>query len=147
MKTFHSYLVLLGLLQFGFGSLVLAASPQPLPPDQAFKFSVSVKDAQTLIAQFKPAKDHYIYKSKVRFAVKNASGVLIREVRLPAGETKKDPFLGTMEVYTEAFRAEIALDRTPKTRKFTLIATYQGCNEKIGLCYSPIDKSVDLVLP
>lgn len=147
MRSFHNYLVLLGLIQVGFVSLALAISPQPLPPDQAFKFSVSVKGPQTLIAEFKPAKDHYIYKSKVRFAVKNASGVLIREVRLPAGEIKKDPFLGTMEVFKEAFRAEIVLDRAPKARKFTLVTTYQGCNEKIGLCYSPIEKSVDLMLP
>ncbi|MDX1253540.1 MAG: hypothetical protein IDH49_15070 [Gammaproteobacteria bacterium] len=39
------------------------------------------------------------------------------------------------------------LDRSLKAKKITLLATYQGCNEKLGLCYSPIEKSVGLVLP
>ena len=29
-----------------------------LPPDQAFKLTVSVRDENTLIAQFEPAKDY-----------------------------------------------------------------------------------------
>lgn len=52
-----------------------------------------------------------------------------------------------MEAYKELFQTELVLNRSPKAKKFTLLATYQGCNEKLGLCYSPIEKSVDLVLP
>ncbi|MBI2779959.1 MAG: protein-disulfide reductase DsbD N-terminal domain-containing protein [Gammaproteobacteria bacterium] len=144
VKPFLKYLVLLRLLQSGFAQ---AVGGEPLSPDEAFKFKISVKGPHTLIAEFLPAKDHYIYKDKVRFAVKNQGGVLIRQIHMPAGKIKNDRFLGTMEVYKEPFQAELVLDRSLKAKKITLLATYQGCNEKLGLCYSPIEKSVGLVLP
>lgn len=120
---------------------------EPLPPDQAFKLKVSVRGLNTLIAELAPAPEHYLYKSKVSFALKNASGVMIRQVQLPPGEVKNDPFFGPMEVYRKPIQAEITLDRTPKAKRFTLLARYQGCNETIGVCYPPIDKSFDLTLP
>jgi len=52
-----------------------------------------------------------------------------------------------MEIYKKPMLAAITLDRAPKAKRFTLLATYQGCNEKIGLCYPPIEKSLNLVLP
>lgn len=118
-----------------------------MPPDQAFKLKVSVRGPNTVIAELVPAPEHYLYKSKVSFALKNASGVMIRQVQLPVGEAKNDPNFGPMEVYRKPIQAEIALDRTPKAKTLTLLARYQGCNEKLGVCYPPIDKSVDLVLP
>lgn len=128
-----------------------AAAPgpaaEPLPPDQAFKLKVSVRGSNTLIAELVPAPEHYLYKNKVGFALKNASGVTIRQVQLPVGEVKSDPFFGRMEVYRKPIKAEIALDRTPKAKRLTLLARYQGCNETIGVCYPPIDKSFDLTLP
>lgn len=123
------------------------ASEQPLPPDEAFKFKVSFKSADTVLAEIVPAKSHYLYKSKTRFLLKNANGVSIRQVRLPQGEMKNDPFFGLIEVYKTPVRAEIAVDHTSKAPTFTLFASYQGCNEKIGLCYPPIEKSVEMKFP
>ncbi len=120
---------------------------EPLPPDQAFKLKVSVRGTDTLIAELVPAPEHYLYKDKVSFALKDASGVAIRKVQLPAGETKNDPFFGPMEVYRKPIKAEIALDRKAKAKRLTLLARYQGCNEKLGVCYPPIDKRFDLSLP
>lgn len=85
--------------------------------------------------------------NKIFFALKNASGVIIKEVRLPPGEVKNDPFFGTMEVYKKPFQIEITLDRTTKAKHFTLVAGYQGCNEVIGVCYPPQQTSFDLTLP
>lgn len=141
--TLHGFL--LALLPLAATSAALAA--EPLPPDQAFKLKVSVRGPNTVIAELAPAPEHYLYKNKVSFSLKNASGVIIRQVQLPAGEVKKDPFFGQMEVYRKPIQAEIALDRTPKAKSLTLLARYQGCNEKLGVCYPPIEKSVDLVLP
>ena len=141
--TLHGFL--LALVPLAAPATVLAA--EPLPPDQAFKLKVSVRGPNTLIAELTPAPKHYLYRSKVSFALKNASGVLIRQVQLPAGEVKNDPFFGQMEVYRKPIQAEITMDRTPKAKSFTLLARYQGCNETIGVCYPPIDKSFDLTLP
>jgi hypothetical protein len=43
----------------------------------------------------------------------------------------------------EAFKLKVSF----KDKNFTLLATYQGCNEWLGVCYPPIEKSFDLVLP
>ena len=122
------------------------AAEEPLPPDEAFRFKASLKRADTVVAEIIPAKKHYLYKNKVRFALKNANGVMIREVKLPAGELKNDPFFGQIEVYKAPVIAEIILDRAPKTRALTLYASYQGCNEKLGVCYPPIEKNIDMRL-
>lgn len=125
----------------------VVAAEQPLPPDEAFSFKASFKRADTVVAEIIPARKHYLYKNKTRFALKNASGVLIREVKLPAGETKNDPFFGPIEVYKAPVTVEILLDRGPKAKAFTLLASYQGCNEKLGVCYPPIEKSVEMKFP
>lgn len=139
-------LLLSGIAQSG-SALAAGSDGEPLPPDQAFKFKAAFKRPDTVVAEIIPAKQHYLYKNKTRFALKNASGVLIREVKLPAGEAKNDPFFGPIEVYKAPVMVEILLDRTPKAQAFTLFASYQGCNEKLGVCYPPIEKSVEMKFP
>jgi thiol:disulfide interchange protein DsbD len=67
---------------------------------------------------------------------------------MPAGTPKSDVTFGQVEVFHKPFEARIALKRgTPAAEKLTLVATYQGCNEPIGVCYAPISKVVELTLP
>lgn len=145
IKLKHAALAAIQILTLQAG--VALATEEPLPPDQAFKLKVSLRGPNTVIAEFTPAKGHYLYKNKTFFALKTSSGMLIREVRLPPGEVKNDPFFGTMETYKKPIQVEIVLDRTPKAKRLTLLANYQGCNEKIGVCYPPQQKSFDLVFP
>lgn len=145
IKLKHAALAAIQILMLQAG--VALAAEEPLPPDQAFRLKVTLRGPNTVIAEFTPAKGHYLYKSKTFFGLKNSSGVLIREVRLPPGEVKNDPFFGTMETYKQPIQVEIVLDRMPKAKRFTLLANYQGCNEKLGLCYPPIQKSLNLTLP
>ena len=60
---------------------------------------------------------------------------------------KNDLILGRTEVYKKAVPVEIALDKAAKGKSVTLLASYQGCQEKLGVCYPPIEKTVTLVLP
>lgn len=47
------------------------SNPQELlPPDEAFKISVEVRDGQTLVANLTPAKDYYLYRDKIIFESK-----------------------------------------------------------------------------
>lgn len=124
------------------------ASADPLPPEQAFPLKVEALDAKTLLAQFTPAPDHYLYKSKISFALKDATGARLEGVAMPAGLPKKDPFLGEQEIYRQPVQFSLPLAREAgQAATFTLVATYQGCNEKIGLCYSPIETTFDFKLP
>lgn len=121
-----------------------SAAEEALHPDQAFRFKVSQKGSDTVVAEIIPAKKHYLYKNKIRFALKNASGILIKEVKLPSGEMKNDPYFGLIEVYKSPVVAEIVLERAPKGKALTIYASYQGCNEKLGICYPPIEKTVEM---
>jgi len=118
-----------------------------LPPDQAFKLTVKVRSANTLIAEFEPTKNYYLYKDKIAFKPEG-KGTLIEKISLPQGKMKNDPTFGKTEVYYKPFQAVISLKREiSASNQLTLAATYQGCNEPIGVCYAPIDKVIKLTLP
>jgi thiol:disulfide interchange protein DsbD len=135
------------------GSSLDQTEEELLPPDQAFKMTVRVQDENTLVAQFTPAKDYYLYRDKVAFKPKEtgeraSSGTSIENISIPPGTPKSDVTFGQVEVFHKPFEARIALKRgTPAAEKLTLVATYQGCNEPIGVCYAPINKVVELTLP
>ncbi|HVW66095.1 MAG TPA: protein-disulfide reductase DsbD [Nitrosospira sp.] len=135
------------------GSSLDQTEQELLPPDQAFKMTVRVQDENTLVAQFTPAKDYYLYRDKVAFKPKEtgegtASATSIENISIPPGTPKSDVTFGQVEVFHKPFEARIALKRgTPAAEKLTLVATYQGCNEPIGVCYAPINKVVELTLP
>jgi len=118
-----------------------------LPPDQAFKLTVKIRSADTLIAEFEPTKNYYLYKDKIAFK-SESKGTLIEKISLPQGKMKNDPTFGKTEVYYKPFQAVISLKREiSASNQLTLAASYQGCNEPIGVCYAPIDKVIKLTLP
>lgn len=118
-----------------------------IEPDLAFKLHVTVAGPSALTAEVIPAKGYYLYRDKLRFALKNSNGVGIEAVRVPAGVPKNDQLFGKTEVYRQPVPVQIALTRSPGKKNVTLVASYQGCHEKLGVCYPPIEKSVNLVLP
>lgn len=135
-------------IQERLGSIFSGAKePELLEPDQAFKLKVTASSPTTLIVDLIPANGYYLYRDRIRFALKNSRGVVIKSVKLPAGKVKNDPTFGRMETYEKPIQAEIALERAPTAKGLTLAAGYQGCNEKSGVCYPPIDKEVSLTLP
>ncbi len=125
------------------------SNPQELlPPDEAFKITVEVRDGNTLIANLTPAKDYYLYRDKITFEPKQP-GMVIEKVTLPPGKMKEDQTFGQTEVYYSPIQAIISLKREDPASEqpLTLVATYQGCNEPVGVCYAPIHKAIDLTLP
>ena len=131
------------------GTVATAAPPEePLPPEMAFPLKVEPIDAKTLVAQFTPAPEHYLYKSKITFTLKDSSGMALAPVTMPPGMPKKDPFLGDQEVYRQPTQITVPLLREAgRPARFTLVTSYQGCNERIGLCYSPIETASEFLLP
>lgn len=118
-----------------------------LEPDLAFKMKVAASGPTTLVVDLIPANGYYLYRDRIRFVLKNTRGVAIKSVKLPVGKVKNDPTFGKMETYEKPIQAEIALERAPNAKTLTLAASYQGCNEKTGVCYPPQDKEVNLTLP
>lgn len=135
--------------QKGLGNL-FSSSPKEeelLEPDKAFTITTTVKGPTTVQAIITPASGYYLYRERMRFALKDAPGIVIKSIKLPAGEIKQDPTFGKTETYKHPVQAEIQLERAPTAKQFTLVAGYQGCHEKLGVCYPPIEKSVKLALP
>ena len=118
-----------------------------LPPDQAFQFSVHARDASTLVAVLTPAPHYYLYRDRLSFNIAAPSTISIASVTLPKGESKADPTFGQVEVYHQQFDAIIGLRQsgTP-ANQVELRATYQGCNEALGVCYPPIEKTLVVAL-
>ena len=125
-----------------------SSQPELLSPEQAFQATVSVRDGKTLIATLSPAKDYYLYRSRITFTAENSPGIEVASVSLPAGEMKNDPTFGNEEVYHRPVQAIIALKRSAtETNQLTLRAAYQGCNDPTGVCYPPVEKVFTLALP
>jgi thiol:disulfide interchange protein DsbD len=128
---------------FGAGS----AEAELLPPDQAFTLAVRVRDANTMVATLTPAANYYLYRDRIAFSVADPPSVAIEHVALPKGEPKADPTFGTVEVYHRAVEAVISLRHAqPGVGELALRASYQGCNEPLGVCYPPIEKTVSVAL-
>jgi len=118
-----------------------------LEPDVAFRFELAVEDPDTLIARWQIAPDHYLYRDKIRFKLDHQD-VRLGVPALPPGEKKHDEFFGDIEVYHDQVEARIPLLRSSKEPlDITIHATYQGCAEKTGICYPPINKPISLTLP
>ncbi|MDI1309012.1 MAG: protein-disulfide reductase DsbD [Methylotenera sp.] len=115
-----------------------------LSPDAAFQLDLSVKDAQTIQANFTVVSGYYLYKERIKFVLTPSTSAQIASVDLPIAEIKNDKNFGKMEVYNHDFSAKINLVNI-KNNVIKIAVTYQGCSEK-GLCYAPMTKTftVDL---
>lgn len=144
----------LGGLMKSFG-LDAGSSDDPLHPDEAFLFSHLPAEADKIVMQWDIADEHYLYRNKFKFDLKDANNLTLGTPTLPAGELKEDQFFGTLEVYHGIQTIELPLIRAnngaaskaaSKAASGTLWVRYQGCAER-GICYPPITKKVKLNLP
>ena len=120
-----------------------SSMPDLLPPEKAFQISVTARDFDTLVATLTPAKDYYLYRSRIAFSLPGASDITIASTLLPPGKLKDDPTFGKEEVYYGPIEAIIALHRPANGAaqpSLALHASYQGCNDPSGVCYPPIEK-------
>ncbi|WP_399359413.1 protein-disulfide reductase DsbD [Thiohalophilus thiocyanatoxydans] len=118
-----------------------------LAPDEAFVFSTERVDANTLRMNLQIAPDHYVYRDKFEFSVKQGDA-RVGEVQLPEGKSKDDEFFGRIQVFEDEVSIDIPLQRSSKEAgEVELGIVYQGCAEKLGICYPPIRKSETFNLP
>jgi len=117
-----------------------------LPPEEAFRVTVDVKDPATLVARWDIADGYYLYKDKFRFDLTDGD-VRLGRVDLPSGHFKEDPEFGSVEVYTGSITVPLSLRRPgPGEAEVGLTLRYQGCADD-GICYPPMQKTLSLRLP
>ena len=120
--------------------------PKLLPPDEAFLVAAAMPDAQTARFDYTLTPDTYLYRDKLAYVVKSPADVKVASVDTPAGEIKDDPSFGRTEVYHQNFAASVSLSRALAAgEQLVLEATWQGCNEAVGICYPPINHEFSLV--
>jgi len=71
-------------------------SDEPLPADKAFKFSVDILDAKTLLIAWDIHPEYYLYHDKFFIDVKGAD---IGNVNFPKGKIKDDPLFGKVQIH------------------------------------------------
>ena len=126
----------------------LGGGDELLPAEDAFKVTLKSKDANTLLLTISPTANVYLYRDKIKASLLEGNGVAITSLDLPPGEEKADPSFGKTQVYHQAVNAEIKLKREPgAAQKIALRIDFQGCNEKVGVCYPPLNKRLEVNLP
>ena len=119
--------------------------PKLLPPEEAFPVAAAMPDAQTVRLDYTLTPDTYLYRDKLVYVVKSPADVKVASVDTPAGEIKDDPSFGRTEVYHQNFAASVSLSRALAAgEQLVLEATWQGCNEAVGICYPPINRDFTL---
>ncbi|MEO6689187.1 MAG: protein-disulfide reductase DsbD [Dokdonella sp.] len=115
-----------------------AAEPTLLPVEEAFKLSARINEPGKIALHWTIASDYYLYRGRIK-AKAAQEGLVLGTLDLPAGEKKKDEFLGDVEVYHHTIDAVLhytLADASAKTVAFTL--TVQGCHETDPkICYPP----------
>jgi len=122
------------------------AQNELLPPEQAFQFFASVKDAGTLHVNWEIAQDYYLYREKIQLALVRADGIRLGTYSIPRGTPKHDEAFGQVEIFHNELGFDIPLVRSgTSAQTITLEAKYQGCADR-GVCYPPMSKTIDLEL-
>src|SRR3569832_654766 len=117
-----------------------------LDPQEAFKYSAKVLDAQSIETRFQVAKGYHLYRDKVKFEVVT-KGVELGSLQLPPGKTEEAAIFGRTVVYRDDVRINLPLNRIdPNIRQITLRVVSQGCADA-GVCYPPQTHESQLDLP
>lgn len=139
MRPLRQLLWLLCGLLCAVGGLARAA--EPLPPEQAYRFSARAIDAHTVEAHWQIVDGYYMYRDKFSFRI---DGGTLGQVELPPGKLKQDELFG--EVATYRHEVAIRLPITANVGGVTLHATAQGCWDG-GVCYPPQNYTTVVELP
>lgn len=123
-----------------------SGEPDFLPPDQAFRFAALPDGPDSIRLIWGITDGYYLYRARIK-ASSDTTQAKLGELTLPAGETKMDEYFGKQEVYHHDIVGSISVARSSSgDLSVPLKVTYQGC-ASAGLCYPPITKMVDVVLP
>ena len=123
-------------------SKAASISDEPLPADEAFNFSVTAIDANTLRASWVIHPEYYLYHDKFFIDIKGAK---FGDIAFPKGKIKDDDFFGKVEVHKGLLELDIPLTEI-NAQSLSFSAKYQGCWAG-GVCYPPLKKITDIVMP
>jgi thiol:disulfide interchange protein DsbD len=116
-----------------WAELALAAGPDVLRPEQAFRYAAAA-EGNDVVVRWTIEPGYYLYKERMSFATRSP-GVELGSAALPEGLPYHDEFFGDMHIYRNEAVVRIPL-LARGDGKLTLEIRSQGCAD-IGLCYPP----------
>ena len=145
MNSLFASLLLVGLFTSFTHSPSVQASEELLEVDDAFKLqSPTIKD-QNILISWEIADDYHLYRDKMSITSDSTA------VQAPVYSKAKlvdDPLFGKTEVYERSARISLPFQNPSKTTETaTLTVKYQGCADKIGVCYPPQTRTFKIELP
>ena len=112
-------------------------------PDPASLFDVtSTKNHELVTLTWSIPDNFYIYRDKVKLVLHNSLDGTMKQSILPKGIIKKDPFLGSQEVYYKTLSTTVKLKGNIAENAYIEVF-YQGCNGKICLPMQTTDVSIN----
>ncbi|PPD04068.1 MAG: thiol:disulfide interchange protein [Methylobacter sp.] len=124
-----------------------AGDQELLPAEQAFQFSATIKDGQTLNVDWQLAPGYYLYRDKIQLSLVNTDNTSLGTYTIPRGTPSHDEEFGDVEIFHGGLNFELPLIRNKTgAQSITLLAHYQGCADR-GVCYPPMSKQIKLELP
>ncbi|BCN93988.1 thiol:disulfide interchange protein DsbD [Thiomicrorhabdus immobilis] len=138
-KNLISSIFMILLTAFSFTSY---AADELLEVDDAFVLQQPMVDNQAIQVHWKIADDYKLYKDKISVT---ASNITLAEAQFSKAETVDDALFGKSEVFHGSASVTIPYTGTANTTELTV--KYQGCADKIGVCYPPQTRTFTVALP
>jgi thiol:disulfide interchange protein DsbD len=114
-----------------------ARAEEPLPPEEAFRFSARTVDAKTIEARWQITDGYYMYRDKFKFVLE---GGTLGAAKLPPGKVKDDEIFGKVETYRKEVKILLPVEAAGAV---TLKVVSQGCWDG-GICYPPVNQQAAL---
>ncbi|HET7268026.1 MAG TPA: protein-disulfide reductase DsbD [Oleiagrimonas sp.] len=119
---------------------------EPLPPEQAFKFSVIATGPDQLLLRWNMPKGYYLYRDKTQLEAVDATGITLGTPQWPTGVAHHDAYFGSSIVYFDEVEVPLPITRAAGSADtLTLEARFQGCKQQ-GICYPVMTRKVTLDL-
>lgn len=111
-------------------------SEEPVDPALAFSVKARSTGPQQITLDFFVRSNYYLYRERIKVALKGSPAWRIQNIGFPPATTKEDRIFGRSEVYTQSFSVPVKLEGKPGSPASVLVS-YQGCFEPLGVCYPP----------
>ena len=123
-------------------SASLYASDELLEVDQAFVLQTPSVVNQSIEVKWKIEDDYKLYKDKISVSANN---ITLGTPAFSKSKTVDDVLFGKTEVFSKSATVTIPYSGESQTTELTV--KYQGCADKLGVCYPPQTRTFTLDLP
>ena len=135
---FASLLISVGL----FSSVNALASDELLEVDQAFVLNQPTINNQAVEVKWDIADDYKLYKDKISVV---ASNINLEPPQYSKYKTVDDALFGKSDIFEHT--AILTIPYTGNATQTELTIKYQGCADKLGVCYPPQTRTFTIDLP